>query len=389
MFSKLRLFLDSILLFVLSVTSFEASAQELDSLQNEVSEDFVLASVVVADRGEEIYSALGHACLRLQCPSEGLDYIFSYEAEDVSHNVLRFFAGNLKMRVKAVPTQEYVDQYRPEGRGVTEYRLNLPIEVKRRLWMQMDLRLEIDPIPYDYMNHGCAVSVLSWLIDAVDEGELEFAPWPEKFGKSRKELGGDAISDVWNHFFVCSFITGESNDTKVANTAKVIVPDDLVEILSKAKAYGNVMLEPQGDVLLEKSAELRDTWFTPLLASCIFFFLALLNLFLHSRWLRWMALLPALVLGLFVTYLVLLSDLPCTQWNWLIIPFNVLPLLLWKWRERWALPYAAICGLWVVGLMIYPHQVVDGAHTVLALTVILVCVEIKYKPINNLLNKSV
>lgn len=377
-----------VLVLSLLFTTQGRAQQDADSLSHP-DEDFVLASVVVASPGEEIYSALGHACLRLQCPSEGLDYIFSYEAEDVSHNVLRFFAGNLKMCVKAVPTQEYVDQYRPEGRGVTEYRLNLPIEVKQRLWMQMDQRLEQDPIPYDYMNHGCAVSVLSWLMDAVDEGELEFAPWPEKFGKSRKELGGDGISDEWNHFFVCSFITGESNDTKVANTAKVIVPDDLVEILSRAKAYGEVMLDSRADVLLEKSAELPDTWFTPLLASFTFMLLALLNLFLHNLWLRWLALLPSLVLGLFVMYLVVVSDLPCTQWNWLIVPFNILPLLFWKWRGRWAVPYAAICGLWITGLHLYPHQVVDGAHVVMALTVIMVCVEIKYKSINKLLNKSV
>lgn len=157
------------------------------------AEDFVTASVCVASPGEEIYSALGHACLRLQCPTHGLDYVYSYESEDASHKVLDFFAGRLKMAVRAVPTSEYVAQYAPEGRGVTEYVLRLPIRVKQRLWQQMDARLQYTPVPYDYMNRSCAVAVLDWLEEAIGKDSLEYAPWPEKYGRSRKEIGGDSI----------------------------------------------------------------------------------------------------------------------------------------------------------------------------------------------------
>ena len=197
-----------ILLFALLPVFSYAQADTL--VPQQPAEDFVIASVCVATPGDDIYAALGHACLRLQCPTHGLDYVYSYEAEDVNHNVMRFFAGKLKMAVRTVPTEEYIAQYVPQGRGVREYVLNLPVRVKQRLWEQMDARSEYSPIPYDYMNNGCAVSVLSWLEDAIGKDSLEYGPWPEKFNRSRKEMGGDSIRNKWNHIFVCTFVTGEA-----------------------------------------------------------------------------------------------------------------------------------------------------------------------------------
>ena len=65
------------------------------------AEDFVIASLLVADPGTVMYSVLGHACIRLQCPTFGMDYCFSYES-DVSQKVLSFLAGKLMMGLPAV-----------------------------------------------------------------------------------------------------------------------------------------------------------------------------------------------------------------------------------------------------------------------------------------------
>ena len=341
------------------------------------AEDFVTASVCVASPGEEIYSALGHACLRLQCPTYGLDYVYSYESEDASHKVLDFFAGRLKMAVRAVPTSEYVAQYAPEGRGVTEYVLRLPIRVKQRLWQQMDARLQYTPVPYDYMNRSCAVSVLDWLEEAIGKDSLEYAPWPEKYGRSRKEIGGDSIVNEWNHIFVCTFVTGEANDVHIDNRCKVIIPSELVEVLQGAQAFGTPLMEDGCNVLQPTTKTVGPAKVTPLMLSLVVLLLSLLNLRLHKTWLRAVVLIPCLLLGLFVLYLVALSDLPCTQWNWLVIPFCPLPFLFWKWRRLWTLPFAAVCVAWIVGLLLYPHQVVDSAHLVLAAAMAACNIEIK------------
>ena len=341
------------------------------------AEDFVIASVCVVSPGEDVYSALGHACLRLQCPTYNLDYIYSYEAEDASHNVLRFFAGKLKMAVRTLPTDEYVAQYVAEGRGVKEYVLNLPIRVKQRLWEQMDRRLEYTPIPYDYMNHGCAVSVLSWLEEAIGVDSLVYGPWPKKYIRSRKEIGGDSIVNEWNHIYVCTFVTGEANDLDIVNTRKVIVPTELIEVLQDAKAFGLPLLTGECNVLLQPAMVVMPSKFPPLYVSLIILAVALFNLWLRNVWLRGVVLIPCLFIGVFVLYLVLFSDLPCTQWNWFVVPFCPLPFAFWKWRRLWTLPFAIVCLVWVLGMLVYPHQIVDNAHLVLATAMAICNVEIR------------
>lgn len=353
-------------------------------------ENFVTASVVVASPGTILYSALGHACLRLQCPSHGLDYIFSAEAEDAAHNVAMFFAGRLNMGVRAVTTEEYLQQYREEGRAVREYRLNLPITVKQRLWQQMDESLNYTDEPYDYMNRGCAVSVMHWLEAAIDADSLTFAPWPEKFQRSRKEFGGDAIASPWVHFLLFTIGEGEAYSTRERSQDKCIVPADLVEVLQQATAYGRPLLEKKPTMLLPQTKELTYSWFTPLVFSLFVLLLAIALLCFRSIYsLRSSsssrkcpaavakALLGGEVLlwtlytvaGAFITYLWLLSDLPCTQWSVLIVPFNVLPLLLWRWRKHWTLPFAVIIVLWCAVVSLWPNTLVEPAHIVLALAV--------------------
>lgn len=59
------------------------SYAETVSLDN-LPEDFVEASVVIASPGTKLYTVLGHASLRMQCPKYQMDYVFSYEAEDAA-----------------------------------------------------------------------------------------------------------------------------------------------------------------------------------------------------------------------------------------------------------------------------------------------------------------
>ena len=132
------------------------------------ADDFVIASLLVADPGGKLYSVMGHACIRMQCPAYGLYYCLSYESEDVAHRVAEFFAGKLYMGMFAVPKEEYCASYREEGRGVYEYTLNLPIEIKRELWRILDEEmLKGCQQPYDYFHRGCAISCVRFVEQAI------------------------------------------------------------------------------------------------------------------------------------------------------------------------------------------------------------------------------
>ena len=341
------------------------------------AEDFVTASVCIASPGNETYSSLGHACLRLQCPSAELDYVYSYEAEKATDDLLRFFAGKLKMLVMAVPTKMYVAQYVQEGRGVKEYKLNLPVRIKQRLWQQMDKRLSYSPVPHDYVNNGCAISVLRWLEDAIGKDSIEYAPWPERYKGSRGDLTFDSITNEWSRFSLSTFIGGDIHKLDIEKTRKVVLPADLVEVLQGTKAFGQPIMTGECETLLEARRSPQHSTITPLMVAAFLLFLSLLNLRLHNLWLRWAVLLPCLLIGTFVSCLVLFSALPCTEWSVLVVPFSPLPFLFWKWRKWWALPFALVCVAWIVGILLYPHRLVDSAHLVLAAAMAVSNIEIR------------
>ena len=56
--------------------------------------------------------------------------------------------------------------------------------------------------------------------------------------------------------------------------------------------------------------------------------------------------------------------------NWLLIPFNPLPLVFWKWRRYWALPYAVILAVWAACMVLAPHKLTDSALIVMTLAYI-------------------
>lgn len=347
--------------------------QTANSPQDGPAEDFVIASVLIADPGEVLYSTVGHACLRMQCPDHGLDYIFSYESEDASHKVLQFLAGSLKMGMTAVPTEEYLSQYRQEQRGVQQYDLQLPIAVKQHLWQVLDRHVANGMyLEYDYLNRGCAYSTFNIIKEALDTIPLQYGAWPEKFQTmTRRELTGVQIADThpWVWLFLNVITNGAINeDCRLED--KVIMPADLLEVLQGAQVFGHPLLA-QGQQLLPSGPPQSTPWFTPLLLSLLLLVFTLLCTLWRKPYADWLLLGLQTVLGLLTVYLVCFSDLVCTEWSWLIVPCNPLPLLFWKWRKHWALPYAAVIGVWIAAMLLAPHSLTDTPLILLALSLVI------------------
>lgn len=379
--SVMRTFRFYILCGLIMLGLMPAVAQD-NGVPEHPDENFVRAYVLVADPGEEIYSALGHACLRLVCPSYEMDYVFSYEGEDVPHQLAQFFAGKLKMGVRGVPTEEYIAQYKPEGREVHQYELLLPIHVKQRLWMLMDQHIEEADVPYDYVERGCAVSTLQWIIDAADPDSLQFGEWPSAMQRTRAEMGCDSVQNPWMRHILCTFTSGVAGDTDLQPYEKVLAPRMLPQILARATYNGQTLMADADSIKASLPTNFDDGW-TPTLsplkvaAKCLptaptLWAVALLLLALIGWWrkqLLWS--LPTLIVGtlmtLFVTYLMFFSSLPNNEWNWLILVFNPLPLLLWKWRNKWGKSYFIYTCTWAVVMLFWPHFVLCPAHLILGI----------------------
>ena len=343
------------------------------------AEDFVIASLMIADPGTLFYSVLGHACLRMQCPTFGLDACFSYESEDMSDRVLDFLMGKLRMGLFAIPTAEYCAYYEHEGRGVREYKLYLLPHVEQELWRVLDEHVaEGTRLEFDYYKRGCAISCVKFLKEALGTTKIQYDPSLMEYAPTARELGKKYTENARWTLFYWGFIAGEDVSQPLHGDRQLLMPEDLVQAWQKATINGETLLAQEPNVLVEGEPQRADGWFTPIIAMLLILCLSLANLFWEKPYGDWLMLAVQTTLGAILVYLMYFSNLCCTSWNWLLIPFNPLPAIFWYWRKWWALPYACALIIWC-GVMsyvaIWGHVLVDWPHIVLVLAWTLVLIK--------------
>lgn len=355
----------------LAAFAAEAPAEKFDPSVDRTDPNFVTASLLVFGPGEELFSCAGHACIRLECPTYKLDYCFSYESERVSDRLMTFFAGKLKMGLFAIPTEEFLKEYATSGRGVVQYRLNLPAGIKQRLWKILDERAaEGADLPYDYIKRGCAWSVLKCLMDGLNPAQIEPGPWPEKYrGHQRAIIASSLDHAPWARFFIHA-IVGADVDRDIPNIRKVVVPADFLAFMRNAKVDGQPVLTDEGKELLPMTLDCSAPFFTPMMLACLLVLVSIGNFFVRRPSVDGLFLAIQTMAGSFFTYLVCFSSLPATGWNWLIVPFNPLPLVFWRWRRYWAWPFVVVLVAWEAFMLLSPHQLTDPAYLVLTLSYI-------------------
>lgn len=334
--------------------------------QDENDEDFVSVSLLVADPSDILYSGVGHACLRMQCPTHNLDYCFSYEGEDVHDQFLRFFLGKLKMGMAAVPSEEFINLYKQEGRGLRQYPLTMPLEAKKRLWEILDNRVDEGMyLPYDHLKRGCAQSTFQVLIQALENIPVDWGVWPDRYKMTRRELVESSLpQSPWSRFCLYT-IVGTEADADCSAFQRVVIPADLVEVLRRATINGTPIQDSEPITIQVSAPPMKAGWFTPLLLACIIWLFTFLCWWFHLPYATWLLLAMQGILGSFLIYAVFIAHLPANDWNWLLIPFNPLPVLLWHWRKYWARPYALILVIWILTMLLWPHQLTDSPYIVL------------------------
>ena len=355
----------------------ELTVAERNALQgfndtiDRLADDFVTAYVVIADPGTQLYSVLGHCALRLKCDTFNLDYIFSYESENATQKTLSFLAGRLKMGLFAIPLEEYCSPYIAEGRGVRQYKLFLPPAEEQELWRIMDDECARGAnLDYDYYHRGCANSCLRFVTKALHGNRIHYAPWGRECVSGRELVREHTKKALWVRFVTC-FISGNEVDEPLCGERQLLIPEDLAAAWKKATLDGHPLLSSEPEILVDGTPQTNDPWFTPLIFSIIILLLSIANLFYSKPYYDWFILGGQTLIGLLMTYLLFVSDLCCTDWNWLYVAFNPLPALFWRWRKYWALPFAGVLIMWCVAMLVMllrNEVLVDWPHIILALS---------------------
>lgn len=273
-----------LLLLPLTSRAQEMSVAERNALQgfsdtiDRLAPDFVLVSLCVADPTDQTQDYLGvtgHAFLRLQCPTFNLDYCFSYESEKIKGQLWDYLTGKLRMGMFAIPTDEYIEDYRVWKRAVHEYRINMPPEAEQRLWEQMDNHMLAEQdMQMNLIRFGCTNTLLRYVERALLPDTIAYC-WPEKFfTQSALEIAEEHFVNYPWTALGFRLTTGNEIHRLQTPKQKIIFPTDLLEVWQQSTINGEPLLTYVDDLVEAEPVVSKRPWFTPVV--CGIFLLLLI-----------------------------------------------------------------------------------------------------------------
>lgn len=332
-----------LLLMLLGIT-IGNQAQNRDSvIVAPDSSNFVTASVLIISPTNEVYSVFGHAAFRMECPSHQLDYVFTFESDPTVNGFITFFAGKAEAKFVAVPTEEFLRDIKLIGRGIKQYELNLTHHEKQELWRHLDEdMLEGAHRKFNMLINNCVSMTVMKLRQCCINERLE---WKENPGMMVLNNGDYVRQYVhrspWAEFLFITFMGSVCDEYYDYETR--LCPENLIGELKKA-SFASEQHQQKRPVLKGTEKELlpetfaaQKTIITPMV---LFGLLLLLTCFLtYAEW-RWQWVKPArcfdvillitqCLIGIVLLYITFVSELLGSHFNWYLIPFNPLPLLLW------------------------------------------------------------
>ena len=353
------------------------------------SSNFVTASLLVASPGEALYSSYGHCALRMECPVHNLDYCFSFEMkfDDSLQDYLSFFAGNVQSHIIAVPTIKYVDGYKKEGRGIKQYELNFSTHEKQELWRALDNDYIDEQFrKYNLIENNCSSILFATILNAPIDRNVEFGKLPEHFNlKNGQIVRHDAHLSPWTQFLDITFLGIESDN--YCGIINKISPESFGPVIKSIHLVDETgtkmsLFKSEKEILPVKLVVEPTKWSPTLIFA---FLLALVVVFtiLNSmgkckkfgKWLDAVLLLLQTIIGLMLIYTSFVSGLFGKHWNWYLIPFNPLPLIIWLlWHKRKEfykvyLFYTAVLVLFILATPLseqldLPHQLITATLAV-------------------------
>lgn len=352
------------------------------------SSNFVTASLVIAEPLHALYSVFGHATLRMECPSFGLDYVFTFESDPNFGTFMTGIAGKAKAKYIAVPTDTFIRDTRRAGRGLKQYKLNLTHHEKQELWRLLDEEMMAGAYRnFNLLFTNClTTSILNVQRCLIGEhfewGKLEY---PQTLNDG--ELFRHAVRhSPWAEFLFITF-GGTAYDRRSIQEFR-LTPETIVPMLRKATITNDstgvsrfVITDP-GTTLVESSGQDKATPITP---NIVFGSLLLLTLLITlAEWvLHWhqvakvydiLLFTAQLLVSLLMLYITFFSEMFVTQWNWYLVAFLPLPLLFWLLRRKKITPslwlcYSIMLVLFIlstpfIGILDWTHQLITGSFLI-------------------------
>lgn len=248
------------------------TTQKVDSAQvarlNRVAANpnFIQAYLLVISEGKAFYSVYGHAAIRMVCKEKGLDYCFTFEMDMNKSSYLDVFTRMAKAGFAPVPTSQFLDSYKQEGRGVKAFQLNLQPKEKQNLWKVLDEEAMNGSVwTFDYTSVNCMSMVTYAINKAIAPAEVKLKTLPQV---TQGDMGEwmDYVSrrSPWVRLIMHSVLWNVKDGE--AKSEDLLTPEMMEAVIADASGKVRSLSIGKTSTLLPQVYQDNPCWFRPWMA---------------------------------------------------------------------------------------------------------------------------
>jgi hypothetical protein len=309
--------IQKILSFLLFFIFFDGFSQGLQLSEN------TKVSIITIGTASPSYALYGHTGIRFKDNSTNLDAVFNYGAFDFQtpNFMLRFVKGDLQYFVTSNSYQEFEYSYRYENRSIYEQELNLSSDKIKLLYTTIYNSTLTDErfYTYKFIDKNCTVIIIDKINEVLGNKVIDFQQRQEKTYRT-------VLFPYANEHFLQQLGINIIFGTKVDEKAtKLFLPLDLMQELKTVKHNGKALVKETKTVFEAQQEPLPFNFF-----DSIYILIAALGLivFINNRKLTFVYFAILGFLGLFFSLVGLYSLHQEVLWNYNVLLFNPLYLIL-------------------------------------------------------------
>ena len=244
------------LFFLISATT--AMAQYDSSQQKGIQ-----ISLLTCGTGNEIYTVFGHSGVRIIDSNEGTDIVYNYGTFDGYDEdfEIKFMRGNLLYYLSAGAYEDFIDEYKMEGRWVEEQVVNTSDAEKRQIqqYLLTNMLPENRPYKYDFFFDNCATRIRDIFTQTHGNAFKYPDVLPNKKSLSFRDIINQYLEyNVWERFGI-NILLGSKIDVKVNNEQIMFLPDYLQDAFANATLNDKAFAQPTNRIINEtKPARQQD-----------------------------------------------------------------------------------------------------------------------------------
>ncbi len=351
------------ILILFTILLFSYSRAQIPYLSKEAK-----ISVLTCGPGDELYSKFGHSAIRIKDPVNRMDLVYNYGVFDFNQPnfYLNFAKGRLDYMLVRHRSNNFINQYRSEGRSVVEQELNLDTQQQNKLlqFLENNAKPENRNYSYHFFFNNCATKIID-VIELTNE-DIVFEEEFISQNKSFRNLINDRLDkNSWGALGI-NIALGSKIDLIATDYQHRFLPENIELQLENSSIGTKPLVAYQRELIAQTNInESSFSIVSPLVVFSLILLLSLVFTVKSTSIKLWTTVFFTMtsVVGIGILFLWFFTNHDMTQNN-----FNVLwanPLLLFLIFEKKIKPtfLRTIQRISILGIFVIPVVALSGLQS--------------------------